>query len=288
MCNKNLFLVDGNSYAYRAYYAIKGLKNSKGFPTNAVYGFFNMLNRIINEECPDYMAVAFDVKAPTFRHEVYEDYKIHRKPMPEDLVSQLPWIKKVLSAIGITICEAEGYEADDVIASLVNKFKKEINIFVVSDDKDILQLIDNNVMVYKYHNGKKIILNSEKVKQKYGIYPDKIPDFLALKGDKSDNIPGVCGIGKKYSAELISQYGGVEDIISNLEKIEPAILRDKIKENVKDAVLSKKLTVLEKSISFHFELGDLILRPDNRDNLIPIFKDLEFNNLIKKIKSNTI
>jgi len=279
-----LFLIDGNSYCYRAYYAIKELKTSEGFPTNAVYGFFNMLNKIIEEEKPNYMAVSFDTKAPTFRHKEYKEYKGHRKPMPEDLVVQLPWIKKILSVLGINIYEAAGYEADDVIATLAKRFNNgQIKIYIASSDKDILQLVDSNLHVYKYQNGIRLILKKEQVRQKYQIDPAEMIDFLALMGDSSDNIPGIPGVGAKTAAKLINQYGGVEEILSNTNNIKPESLRKKVEDNKDLALLSKKLTRLDADVDIKVELSDLKFSI-KEEGLISIFKTLEFDRLIEKIR----
>lgn len=282
---KRLFLIDGNSYCYRAYYAIRELKTSKGFPTNAIYGFFNMLNKIVQEEKPDYMAVSFDTKVPTFRHKEYKGYKIHRKPMPDDLVIQLPWIKKILNALDISIYEVDGYEADDVIATLATKFSNEgLQIYIGSNDKDILQLVDHNLIVYRPYNKHKSIFGIEEVKHKYGVVPDRIADFLALKGDSSDNIPGVPGIGEKSAAKLINQYGGIEEIFSNLEQIDSAKFRKKLKHNKEKAFIGKKLTELDVNVPIEVNLEDLEFDFERKDKLFLIFEALEFNKLIQKMQ----
>lgn len=289
MENQLLFLLDGNSYAYRAYYAIRGLKNSKGFPTNAILGFFNMLNKIIREEKPDYIAVAFDKKAPTFRHKKYKQYKSHRKPMPEDLVTQLPWIKKVLTTLNISIFEEKGYEADDIIATLANRFDNgRLKIYMASNDKDILQLVNHNLMVYKpYSKNNSPLYKKEDIRERYCVPAERITDFLALKGDSSDNIPGVPGIGKKTAAKLINQYGGIEDIYSNLNQISSKF-KEKLEHNKDKAMLSRKLTELNMNVPIQTKLDELRFNFENKKNLLPIFKELEFNRLIQKIKTNEL
>src|SRR3989338_5284579 len=197
MSRKRLFLIDGNSFCYRAYYAIRPLSNSKGQPTNAIYGFLTMLNKIIKDNSPDMLAVAFDLKGPTFRHKKYEEYKIHRKPMPDDLVGQMPYIKKLVAVHNIPIYELEGYEADDVLATLAKKAQaRDIETFIVTGDKDALQLVNSHIKVYSTHK-EGLIYDSQKVKESYGVGPEKIPDIMALMGDATDNIPGVLGIGEK-------------------------------------------------------------------------------------------
>ena len=165
---KRLFLIDGNSFCYRAYYAIKGLTNSKGFPTNAIYGFVTMLNKIVEAEKPDYLAVSFDLKGPTFRHKKYADYKIHRKPMPDELVAQMPVIKNVLGALNIPIYEKEGFEADDILGTIARRAEeKGIDTFIVTGDKDALQLISSHIKVFSTHK-EGLIYDEEAVKERYG------------------------------------------------------------------------------------------------------------------------
>ncbi|MBU0881022.1 MAG: DNA polymerase I, partial [Candidatus Omnitrophica bacterium] len=171
MSKKRLFLIDGNSFCYRAYYAIRSLSNSKGQPTNAVYGFITMLGKIIKDNSPDMLAVAFDMKGPTFRHKKYDEYKIHRKPMPDELVSQMPYIKKVVSAYNIPIYQLEGYEADDLLATIAKAAEKEdIETFIATGDKDALQLVNDHIKVYNT-NKDGMIYDSDKVKEAFGVGP---------------------------------------------------------------------------------------------------------------------
>jgi len=289
MDKKLLFLIDGHFYCYRAYYAIRELKTSKGFPTNAIFGFFNMLNKIIQRERPDYMAVSFDTKVPTFRHKKFKQYKIHRKPMPEELVIQLPWIKELLKTLNISIYEKDGYEADDVIATLASKFSNQaLQIYIGSSDKDILQLVNEDLKVYRPYNKSKSIFGIEEVKQKFGVHPNRIADYLALKGDSSDNIPGIPGIGKKYAAKLVNQYGSIEEILSHIEQIKPSKIKEKFEE-YKDRVLrSKELTKLDTNILIDVRLKDLKLDVPDREKLISVFQSLEFNKLIEKLQTGQL
>ncbi|MCX5687132.1 MAG: DNA polymerase I, partial [Candidatus Omnitrophica bacterium] len=201
---EKLFLIDGNSYCYRAFYAIRELRNSKGKPTNAVYGFILMLKKLLEKEKPAYIAVAFDMKGPTFRHEQFEDYKAHRKPMPDDLVSQMGLIKETIAAYNISIFEKQGFEADDILATIAKKVSEQgIDVYIVTGDKDMLQIVDKNIMVYST-NKEDLIYDSEKVRERFsGLGPENITDFIALSGDATDNIPGVRGIGEKTAIELI-------------------------------------------------------------------------------------
>ena len=191
---KNIYLIDGNSLCYRAFYAIQELTNSKGMPTNAIYGFINMLKKIMREYDPYSMVIAFDTKAPTFRHKKYDEYKIHRKPMPEDLVLQMPRIKDVIDAYNIPMSELEGYEADDIIATIAEKaVKKGIDVTIVTGDKDALQLICEKIRVLSPTPYGDKVYSDQEVVDKFGVKPDSMIEFMALVGDSSDNVPGVKG-----------------------------------------------------------------------------------------------
>jgi DNA polymerase-1 len=194
MGEKTIFLIDGNSLLYRSFYAIKSLSNSKGFPTNAIFGFITALRKMVDLHQPDYLGIVFDTKGPTFRHLVFKDYKAHRKPMPDDLVIQIPMLKKILKALNIPTLERQKYEADDLLGSLSCIIPKHnIHTIIVSTDKDLLQLVNKNTSVY--NTSKERLLNEAAVKEVFGVSPSKIVDVLALWGDASDNIPGVPGFG---------------------------------------------------------------------------------------------
>jgi DNA polymerase I len=196
MKKKKLFLIDGNSFCYRAFYAIKDLKNSKGRPTNAVYGFILMLKKLMNKEKPDYLAVAFDLKGPTFRHEKFKEYKIKRKPMPDDLSAQIPLIKETTAAFNIPIFEKQGFEADDILGTVASKVSKQgIDVYIVTGDKDALQLVNDDVYVYSVHQ-EGFVYDREKVMERFsGLGPESIVDLMGLSGDITDNIPGGRGVG---------------------------------------------------------------------------------------------
>ena len=198
-----LFLIDGNSFCYRAFYAIRSLTNSKGQPTNAIYGFITMIKKLIEDEKPGYLAIAFDLKGPTFRHKKFEEYKIHRKPMPDELVGQMPLIKEVVRGYNIPIFEMQGYEADDVLATLaVKAADKGYEVYIVTGDKDMLQLVGPRIKVYNVHK-EGLIYDNDGVKERYGVPPEGIVDLIALMGDSSDNIPGVTGIGEVTAKKLM-------------------------------------------------------------------------------------
>lgn len=282
MSKKRLFLIDGNSFCYRAYYAIRSLSNSKGRPTNAVYGFVTMLNKIVKENRPDMLAVAFDLKGPTFRHRKYEEYKMHRKPMPDELVGQLPYVKKMVSAYNIPIYEVEGYEADDVLATLAKKAEGEgIETFIVTGDKDALQLVGNHIKVYNPHK-EGFIFDSDRVKEAFGVGPESITDIIALAGDATDNIPGVSGIGEKTAVELITEFGSLDNIFKKLDTIKSESRKKLLRENEKAAVLSKELAILETNVPMKIDFKEMELKPPNQEQLVELFKELEFKSLLRE------
>ncbi|MFA6078810.1 MAG: DNA polymerase I [Candidatus Omnitrophota bacterium] len=283
MSNKRLFLIDGNSFCYRAYYAIRALSNSKGRPTNAIYGFVTMLNRIIKENEPDMIAVAFDLKGPTFRHEKFKEYKAHRKPMPDDLASQIPHIKQVVEAYNIPIFEVQGYEADDVLATIAKSAEKNnIETFIVTGDKDALQLVDDHIKIFSTHK-EGLIYDSGKVKEVYGVGPDRMTDIMALMGDATDNIPGVSGIGEKTAVELITEFGTIENLYNNIDKVKSEARKKILKENEKMAVLSKELSVLDTEVPLKIDFDELKLKPGDQEKLFELFKEFEFKSLLKDV-----
>ncbi len=277
-----LFLIDGNSFCYRAFYAIKSLANSRGEPTNAVYGFVAMLRKIIKDEDPDYLGVAFDLKGPTFRHKRYEEYKIHRKPMPEELVSQLPVIKAVLKAYNIPIYEKEGYEADDILATIARRLAGEgLDVYIVTGDKDALQLIGRHIMVYSTHK-EGLVYDEEKVRARYGVGPEKITDLIALMGDTSDNITGVPGFGEKTAVALLKEFRSLDELLQKPERIGQDAKRKLIIEHMDKAKLSKELATLDDNVPIEFGLEDLKIKSPDAEALYEIFKRLEFKNLTKE------
>jgi len=279
MKEKKLYLIDGNSLVYRSYYAIRFLSTSKGFPTNAIYGFISMLRKLMDQEKPVFLGIVFDVKGPTIRHKVFKDYKAHRKPMPEDLVVQMPVIKKVIKALNIPYFEYENYEADDVLGSLAHQAsQKNIPSVIVTTDKDLFQLVDKQTTVY--NPAKEIHLDEKKVKEQFGASPSQVTDVLALWGDPSDNIPGVPGIGEKTSKSLISRYGSLENLLKNLDRIEKAPLREKIKQNLEQLKLSHQLVTIEKGLDLKFNLEEFSVSEPNRKELISLFQELEFSSLV--------
>ena len=280
---KRFFIIDGNSFCYRAYYAIKHLANSKGQPTNAIYGVISMIKKIISDEKPDMIAVAFDLKGPTFRHEKYENYKVTRKPMPDDLVSQIPYIKKVITGYNIPIFEMTGYEADDVIATLT-EFAKESGVesYIVTGDKDMLQLVDPDVKVYS-PGKEKVIYDEERVFFRFGISPKQITDLMALMGDSSDNIPGVLGIGEKTAVGLMKEFESLDNILKNTQKIKSDSMRKKIESSKEIALLSRELATVRRDVPIDIKLSELDRKDPDNEALAILFKELEFGRLLKDV-----
>ena len=282
-----MFLIDGSSFCYRAFYAIRNLSTSKGQPTNAVYGVVAMLRKLVADERPDYLAVAFDLPKPTFRHLRFEGYKEHRKPMPDALVDQLPWIRAVLAGFRIPIFELEGYEADDVLGTVaVSGAKKGLEIYLVTGDKDMLQLVGKNVRVYRPVQDGHEIQDEKSLKERWGLRPDQVVDVMALMGDAVDAIPGVKGIGEKTAVELIQKFGSVEDLLKKLESpekagIRPAVARA-IREGLDHLKMSRELAVLDTAVPLSLDWEGMKLQEPDRAALGPLFQSLEFRALAKE------
>ncbi|PIP20882.1 MAG: DNA polymerase I [Candidatus Omnitrophica bacterium CG23_combo_of_CG06-09_8_20_14_all_40_11] len=285
MIKPKLFLIDATAFCYRAFYAIGRLSTSFGQPTNAIYGFINMLNKVLKEKKPQFLAVCFDVSRNTFRLKKFAEYKIKRPPMPDELSGQIPLIKEVISAYGITIFEQEGYEADDIIATLAKKAKeKGVSTTVVSSDKDILQLVDDDITVFSPYKDEGIIYDEKKVSERFGVGPKMITDIIALMGDDADNIPSVPGIGEKTAASLIKEFGSVEKLLSNIDKIKSEKIKIAIKDNIDTVKLNKELAVLDKKIDLDFNLDKLKISEPNYQELFRLFKLLEFKKLLKDLE----
>jgi len=283
MSRKRLVLIDGNAFCYRAYYAIRSLSNSKGQPTNAVYGFVTMLNKIVKEENPDYLCVAFDTKAPTFRHKKLETYKITRKPMPDDLSVQIPVIKDVIKAYGIPMFEMEGYEADDVIATISKKAAADgVDTSIVTGDKDILQLVGPHIEVLNTHK-EGLVYDAAKVEERYGVGPENIVDLMALMGDQSDNYKGVPGIGEVAASELVKEFGSIDNLYKNLNKVKREGWRKILERHEEDARQSRELATLDTEVPIEFSLSGLKCGEPDTERLTELFRELEFKSLLKDV-----
>jgi len=202
---KTVYLVDASSYIHRAYHAIRGLSNSRGLPTNAIFGFTKMLMKLLDDKSPDYVAVAFDAKGPTFRHEIFADYKANRPPMPEDMAVQIPYIRDVVAGLNVKLLEKEGYEADDIIGTItVLARNQDLSVVIVSGDKDFRQILSENALMWDPMSDKQI--DYATIKQDYALEPEQIIEVMALSGDSVDNIPGIPGVGEKTAIDLISSF----------------------------------------------------------------------------------
>lgn len=281
-----LYLIDGNALAYRAFYAIPSLATSKGQPTNAIYGFIVILRKILKEERVEYLAVFFDSKAPTFRHSLFPEYKAQRKKMPDELAGQIPIICKAIESLGCFYFSLNGYEADDLIASSVKTFRDNFDeIFILTQDKDILSLIDEKTKVIFWEKGLegRTIFDKEKVIEKFGVFPSSIPDLLSLIGDSSDNIKGAKGIGKKTGVSLIKRYENLDNLLKNIEEIENKRLKEIIKNEKGMIKISRELVKLKDDISLPFSILNLKIKELNKEELFSLFSSLEFNRLIKEL-----
>ena len=285
---KKLIVIDGNSLANRAFYAIPILSNSKGVITNAVYGFTNMLMRIIKQEQPDYLAVAFDVSRKVFRHEQYADYKAQRKGMPEELRGQMDLIKDVLRAMNIAIYEKEGYEGDDVIGSMVRWAEgQDIHSIIITGDKDSLQLISDKTSVFLTKKGISELAkyDAAALKEEYDLVPDQIRDLKGLMGDASDNIPGVPGVGEKTALKLLHQYGTVEELYQHLDDFNGKKLGDKLRENEAQAFMSKELATIFCQVPLDFNEETLARHAFDVPLLTALYKELELRSLLNELTS---
>lgn len=274
-----VYLVDGNSYIYRAYHAIRYLSNSKGLPTNAIFGFTNMILKLINERKPKYLAVVFDTKEPTFRHSLYSDYKATRPPMPEDLVAQLPYIREVLKGLNVKMIEKEGYEADDVIGTLARLSEQTgSETVMVTGDKDFRQLISLQVSMWDTMKDK--VTDYHTFKEEYGLEPVQIIDVMGLAGDRSDNIPGVPSVGEKTALALIQQFGTLENVFERLGEIKKKKLKENLEISEEAATLSKKLVTIDRFVPMDEDIDDLKVGEADRLVLAEIFRKLEFKTLL--------
>ena len=276
-----LFLIDGSSYIFRAFYAIGHLSNSKGLPTNAIYGFTQMLLKVLKEHQPDYLIVALDAKAPTFRSEVYQEYKANRPAMPEGLTPQIPYIKKIMEAYRIATLEIEGYEADDIIGTIAKGVESEVDVVVITGDKDILQLVSDRIEVYDTMKEKRF--GVEEVIQRFGVRPDRVVEVMGLAGDAIDNIPGVPGIGEKTAIELIKTFGSIENLLAHLDQVPKKKLRENLETYGEQARLSRDLATIHTDVPIPYQLKDFALLPPDPKSLREILKELEFNKLLKEL-----
>ncbi len=281
---KTIYLIDGSSYIYRAFFGITTpLKSPDGFPTQAIFGFAQMLHKVLNEKKPEFICIVFDAPGPKFRHEIYPEYKATREAMPQDLAVQIEYVKKLCDAYGIPRIEKDGYEADDIIASVCDWAKKEgYKIIIVSGDKDLHQLVENKKII-QWDPQRDIWYDDRKIEEKYGVPPAKMCDFLALVGDSSDNVPGVPGIGLKRAASILKKVSSIDEIFDSPELVTPVSLRKKLLEHKDKAILSKRLVALKKDAIENISIS--LFTPGNRktDELIELYRRLGFKKFLSEL-----
>jgi DNA polymerase-1 len=283
---KKVILIDGNNLLFRSYYATaytgNMMRNSKGFPTNALFGFVNMMNKIISEEKPEYIMVALD-KGKTFRYDKFKEYKEGRMEVPDELIKQFPIAKDILTNMGITYIEVDNYEADDIIGTISSKITKDddYDATIISSDKDLLQLIAPDVDVKLLKSKDYIRMDRDTFYKEYGIEPIKMIDLKGLQGDPSDNIPGVKGIGEKTALKLLKEFGSIEGIYESIDKISGSV-KDKLINNKESAFMSKELATIYKEVPLNIEFEDIKYKGANIEELNKIYEELEFYSFLKK------
>ena len=287
---KQILIIDSNALVYRSYYGLPKLKNKKGEIINAIYGFYLILFRVLKELNPDFVVATFDLPDITFRHKEYKEYKSNRIKAPEELYEQIPKIKQLLKIFGIPIFEKKGFEADDIIGTIseliIKKEKQEIENVILSGDTDVFQLVNSQTKIYFLKNGNKnknFLYDKDAVKEKFqGLLPEQLIDFKALKGDASDNIPGVSGIGEKTAFKLIKEFGDLKNIYLNLDKIDKPVQK-RLKEDRDKALFSKKLVEIKKNVPINFELEKCRWKEYNREKIISSLKEIGLIKLIEKL-----
>lgn len=279
---KRLLLIDGSSYIYRAYHAIRHLSTSRGLPTNATYGFTSMILKVIKDYQPAYLAIAFDAKGPTFREEMYKEYKANRPEMESELVVQLPYIKEIVEAFNIPSIEQSGYEADDLIGTIARQAEEQgLDTVIITGDKDMMQLVSDKVTLYDTMKNKKT--GKEEVKERFAVIPERVIDIFGLMGDKTDNIPGVPGIGKKTAIELIKEFHTLEDLLGKVSKVKKEKLRESLINFTEQARLSKKLATIDTRVPLKARPEQFKYQEPDIEKLRVIFTELEFSKFLKEL-----
>ena len=275
----HLYLLDGSSYIYRAFYGYRDLVNASGLPTNAIFGFTRMLLNLLQENHPDYLAVVFDrPREETFRRQIYPEYKATRDEMPEELSRQIPYIKQVLQALNIPALEAPGFEADDVIATLARRYAREgVQVTVVTGDKDLMQIVDDKIDLLDTMKEKRS--GPQEVLERFGVPAEQVPDVLGLAGDTSDNIPGVPGIGEKTAAELVRRFGSLEGVLEWKNLVNGKKRKENLSVHADQARLSKTLATVCYDVELEVSLPDLERQTPDLVTLMPLLRELEFEGL---------
>jgi DNA polymerase-1 len=279
-----LFLIDGSAYVYRAFFALPPLNNSKGLQTNAIYGFATTLMKIIREHRPDCLAVAFDEKGPTLRHEEFTEYKAHRPPMPEGMQAQVPYIHRMVEAFAIPVVKQVGYEADDLIGTLARQAEEAgFDVVIVTGDKDMFQLLTPHIRIYDPVKNR--WSGEAECRERFGVEPARVVEVMGLMGDSTDNIPGVRGIGEKTAMKLIAQFGTIEDLLRRIDEVTPPRTRAMLIEQAEGARLSRKLATIQVDGPVRFDPAMFRLRPPHHDRLVELFRELEFTTLLKSLQA---
>ncbi len=274
-----LYLLDGSSYIYRAYYGVRDLATAAGMPTNAVFGFTRLLLGLVQEQRFDYLAIVFDrPREETFRRDLYPAYKAHRSEVPEDLPLQVDYIKQILQSLNIPALEVPGFEADDVLATLARRYAAEgIEVTVVTGDKDLMQIVGDGIDLLD--TMKDVRVGAQEVVERFGVSPERVTDVLGLAGDPSDNIPGVPGIGEKTAAELVQRFGSLEDVLKWTGLVNGRKRRENLQAHADQARLSKRLATLRDDVPLQVSLRDLQRQKPNLTALLPLLRELEFKEL---------
>lgn len=288
MMPKKLFLIDGSAQFYRSYFAFirNPLINSKGENTSATFGFMNAMVRLIEDEAPDYLAIVFDTKEPTFRHEMFPEYKATRERMPEEMAAQYPRLISTLKACNFTLLEKAGFEADDIIGTLARKYaSKDLLVYIVSGDKDMAQLVNDHVFIYNpgKTNQPPDILDKNNVRDRLGVDPYQVIDWLALMGDSSDNIPGVPKVGKKTAGNLLSEFGSLDNLYKNIDQLKESVVKRNLIEYQQQTHISRNLATIETAVDLDTDLGEIEFKMWDMDVVDRVLKELEFRSLFNRM-----
>src|SRR5882757_284076 len=282
---KKLFLVDAMAHVYRAFFAPMNRMNApSGMPTKVPFLFNTILRRLLNDYKPDYVGIVFDTRQPTFRDKLFEKYKAKRAPMPDELSMQLPYVRRLCEAMRLPILELDGYEADDVIGTMAKKAANKLDVLVVSNDKDMMQLVNSGVRILRTGSGgakADTIVDAAKVTEILGVPPEKVIDLMALLGDTVDNIPGAKGIGEKGATELIQKYGSVENALDHAAEVSNKRYREALQQQREQVLMSKQLAEIAKDAPIELNLPALELRAPDVDALAALYRELGFNSLLR-------
>src|SRR5882762_5622861 len=285
---KKLFLVDAMAHIYRAFYAPMNRMNApSGIPTKVPFLFSNILRRLVKDYQPNYLGIVFDTKGPTFRDKLFEKYKAQRPPMPDELSLQIPYVRKLCEAMHLPILEFEGFEADDVIGALaMQAAKKQLDVLIISNDKDMMQLVGKNIRTLRTGSGgakADVIVDGKKVEEILGVPPEKVIDLLPLLGDTVNNIPGAKGIGEKGATELIQKYGSVENALDHAAEVSNKRYREALQQQREQVMMSKQLATIATDAPIEVNLGELELHPPNGAALAELYRELGFSSLLKDL-----